>query len=297
MIEIDLTLVRNLVSAQFPQWACLPIAPVEVGGWDNRTFHLGERMLVRLPSAHRYASQVEKEQRWLPELGPHLPFPISIPLGLGRPGASYPWYWSVYGWLDGETAQKRRIADLGRFAEDVARFLVALQAIDAMQGPPAGTQNFHRGGSLTVYDPETREAIDMLADELDPAAVTEIWDSALATTWSEPPVWVHGDMAEGNLLVKEGRLCGVIDFGSLGVGDPSSDLVIAWTMLDRDSREIFRAALSLDPATWRRGRGWALWKALITLLQRRDTDPLGAAKTRQVIREILVDHERAKLTD
>ncbi len=206
------------------------------------------------------------------------------------PGAGYPWAWSIYGWLDGKPAHRARIHDLGRFAVDLARFLVALRGIDARNGPVAGTHNFHRGGSLRVYDTETRQSISMLADEIDIATVMEVWDSALATQWRGPAVWVHGDVAETNLLVKEGRLNAVIDFGCAGVGDPSCDLVIAWTFLDPTYRKEFRSTVALDPATWKRARGWGIWKALITLVQLRDTNPIMAKKARQVIRDILDDH-------
>jgi aminoglycoside phosphotransferase (APT) family kinase protein len=290
MTEINATLVKQLIRAQFPQWAELPVAPIENGGWDNRTFRLGDSMSVRLPTALTYVAQVEKEHRWLPVLRPHLPLPIPVPLGLGTPGAGYPWPWSIYGWLEGEPAHTGPIRDVGRFAIDLAQFLVSLRGVDARSGPVAGTHNFHRGGSLTVYDAETRWSIGMLADEIDVAGVTEVWDEAVATSWQGAPVWIHGDVAETNLLVKEGRLNAVIDFGCAGVGDPSCDLVIAWTFLDPASRKKFRSAVALDPATWKRARGWAMWKALITLAQLGDTDPSKARKARQVIRDVLDDH-------
>jgi aminoglycoside phosphotransferase (APT) family kinase protein len=293
MTEIDVTLVKRLIRAQFPQWAGLPVAPVENGGWDNRTFRLGDSMSVRLPSALPYVAQVEKEHRWLPELRAHLPFPIPAPLGLGTPGAGYPWPWSIYGWLDGKPANAAHIRGLDRFAVDLAHFLVALRSIDARNGPVAGSHNFHRGGSLTVYDTETRRSIAKLADMIDVARVTEVWETALTTSWQGPAVWVHGDVAETNLLVKEGRLSAIVDFGCAGVGDPSCDLVIAWTFLDPASRKEFRSAVALDPATWTRARGWAIWKALITLAQLRDTNPNQAKKARQIIRDIVDDHSRA----
>ena len=186
----------------FQQWADLPIRPVDFGGWDNRTFHLGEQMTVRLPSAAGYALQVEKEQRWLPRLAPLLPLPIPVPLAMGQPGDGYPWHWSVYRWLDGETATIERIADLRQFAIDLAHFLVALHQIDATGGPPPGPHNFYRGGPLTVYDAETRQAIAALDGTIDTDAATEVWEAALKATWHGSPVWVHGDVAAGNLLVK-----------------------------------------------------------------------------------------------
>ena len=133
--------------------------------------------------------------------------------------------------------------------------------MDASDGPPAGAHNFHRGGSLSVYDGEAKASAVRLADEVDQALAMEIWQLALSSHWRKQGVWVHGDIAEGNLLVKDGRLSAVIDFGSSGVGDPSSDLILAWNVLDAESRAVFRRALDLDEATWQRGRGWALWKA------------------------------------
>jgi aminoglycoside phosphotransferase (APT) family kinase protein len=293
MTKIDAMLVRQLIGTQFPQWAELPIVPIENGGWDNRTFRLGDNMSVRLPSAPHYVAQVEKEQRWLPVLRPHLPLPIPVPLGLGAPGADYPWPWSIYGWLDGQPAHADGIHDLGRFAVDLAHFLVALRGVDARSGPGAGAHNFHRGGSLAIYDAETRQSIGVLADEIDVAVATEVWDAALASSWQGPPVWVHGDVVQTNLLVQAGRLNAVIDFGCAGVGDPACDLVIAWTFLDRASRKEFRSAVALDPGTWKRARGWALWKALITLIELRNTNSVEANKVRKVVCNILDDHSQA----
>lgn len=287
--NINGELVSRLIAAQFPQWAHLPIRPVEVDGWDNTTFRLGEDMSVRLPSAGRYAAQVEKEHRWLPRLAPHLPLPIPVPLAMGAPAAGYPWHWSVYRWLDGEHATVERIADLRQFATMLADFLAALYRIDPAGGPPPGPHNFYRGGPLTVYDAETRNAIAALAGTIDTDAATEVWEAALRAPWNGTPVWVHGDVAAGNLLVKAGRLHAVIDFGSSGVGDPACDTVIAWTLLFGESRAAFRAALPVDDATWARGRGWALWKALITLAEHSDTDPGKAGEARRVMNEVLAD--------
>ncbi|GGM06012.1 aminoglycoside phosphotransferase family protein [Deinococcus aerophilus] len=294
--EITSALVRRLIAAQFPQWADLPVTPVASGGWDNRTFHLGSTMTVRLPSAGAYAPQVDKEQRWLPVLAGHLPLPIPVPLGLGRPGEGYPWPWSVYRWLEGETMIPSCTADLPRLAADLGRFLGALQAVDATDGPPAGAHSFFRGASLQVYDAQTRQVLTALADEVGVRAATAVWEAALHTPWPRPPVWFHGDVAAGNLLIREDRLAAVIDFGCAGVGDPACDLVAAWTLFWGESREVFRAALPLDAATWARGRGWALWKALITLEEHREpeagADPLRAAEARRVLGEVLADSVR-----
>jgi aminoglycoside phosphotransferase (APT) family kinase protein len=287
---IDVPLVRHLVATQFPRWSHLPIAPVKNGGWDNRTFHLGEQMTVRLPSAAAYAAQVEKEHRWLPRLAPHLPLPIPVPLAKGQPAENYPWPWSIYRWRDGETASTARIADRRQFAAALAQFLIALQKIDATEGPPPGPHNFYRGGPLTVYDDETRQALQKLDGMIDTDAARSVWDDALAAMWRGSPVWVHGDVASGNLLVADGRLSAVIDFGTSGVGDPACDLAIAWTFFTEASRKTFRAALPLDNATWARGRGWTLWKALITLAALPGTNPQVAEDSRRIIDDVIADH-------
>jgi aminoglycoside phosphotransferase (APT) family kinase protein len=290
-IEIDAGVVARLIAEQFPHWSHLPVVPVELSGWDNRTFRLGRDMSVRLPSAAGYVAQVEKEHRWLPRLAPHLPLPIPAPLAMGRPTGAYPFPWSIYRWIDGEPATTAPISDVTEFAKTLAGFLAALQTIDASDGPAAGAHNFFRGGPVSTYDSEARRAIDALAGEIDAGLATEVWETALASSWQSRPVWVHGDVASGNLLVREGRLAAVIDFGSSGVGDPACDLYIAWTFLEGEGREVFRAALPLDAQTWQRGRGWTLWKALIVFAEHRHATPLGSW-ARRVIDEVLGDHRR-----
>jgi aminoglycoside phosphotransferase (APT) family kinase protein len=293
-VDIDATLVTRLVASQFPQWAGLPITAAEPNGWDNRTFRLGPDLLVRLPSAERYAAQVRKEHRWLPALAPQLPLPIPVPVAKGKPAEGYPWNWSVYRWLDGVPASIASIPDLTRFAMALAHFLVCLQRIDPTGGPPPGPHNFFRGGPLGTYDPQTRTAITEVPELINADLATEVWEAALAATWHGTPVWVHGDVAASNLLVRDGRLAAVIDFGSSGVGDPACDVTIAWTFLSGKSREVFRAALPLDAASWARGRGWALWKALITFAGTLDTDAAAAAAARRVINDVLAEHQRSR---
>ncbi|TPM37411.1 aminoglycoside phosphotransferase family protein [Mesorhizobium sp. B2-3-4] len=290
-LTIDTALVRRLIAAQFPHWRHLRVEPVAFGGWDNRTFHLGDEMTVRLPSAAAYCQQVEKEHRWLPKLAPLLPLPIPAPLAMGAPAEGYPWHWSVYGWIAGETAKRERIANLSEFATDLARFLAALKSIDATDGPAPGQHNFFRGGPLSVYDGETRQAISALGNRIDASAATAAWEVALAAAWKGPPVWFHGDVSQGNLLVENGRLSAVIDFGTSGVGDPSCDLAIAWTLFHGQSRNIFRAGIAADQATWARGRGWALWKALITAAGQIDIAPPAIPEAWRVIDAVLADCE------
>jgi aminoglycoside phosphotransferase (APT) family kinase protein len=234
---------------------------------------------------------VEKEHRWLPRLAPLLPQPIPVPLAMGVPAGGYPWHWSVYGWIEGETAKPDRIANLSQFAADLAGFLTALKRIDPTDGPSPGQHNFCRGGPLTVYDDEARQAITALGNRVDASAARAVWEAALAATWQVLPVWFHGDVAEGNLLVEDGRLSAVIDFGTSGVGDPSCDLVIAWTLFEGESREVFRAGIAVDDAAWARGRGWALWKALITAAGHIDNS-VEVDKSWRVIDAVLADHRR-----
>lgn len=285
--SIDTQLVYKLIASQFPQWADLEVKPVACGGWDNRTFHLGEHMSVRLPSAECYASKVEKEHHWLPKLALLLPLPISTPLAMGKPGEGYPWQWSVYRWIEGETAAAERIIDLRQFATDLAEFLKALQKCGTTGAPMGDPHNFYRGAEIAVYDDQMRRAIEILANKIDVVIVTALWDAVLSTTWRTSPVWVHGDVTVGNLLVNKGRLSAVIDFGGMGIGDPACDLVIAWTLFKGESREAFRAALSLDDDTWDRARGWALWKAMIVCAQLPGTNPLDIDRSWEVFAEVI----------
>ena len=290
-VDIDEALVRRLLAAQFPQWADLPLAAVPSAGTDNALYRLGADMAVRLPRIESATWQVDKEQRWLPRLAPHLPLAIPVPLAMGEPGEGYPFRWSVYRWLDGENATVERIADPGQLAIDLAAFITALQRIDATGGPPPGAHNFFRGEPLAERDTETRAVIASLAGTLDADALTAAWKAALhAPAWHGPPVWIHGDLQSGNLLAVQGRLSAVIDFGGLGVGDPACDLIVAWNLLSADTREVFRAALAVDDATWARGRGWALTVGLIALPYYEKTNPVLAGIARRSIDEVLADH-------
>ncbi|MCW2811351.1 MAG: aminoglycoside phosphotransferase family protein [Friedmanniella sp.] len=288
--EIDAALAGRLVAAQFPRWADLPVRPFVHNGWDNSTFRLGDDLTVRLPNGPWYAQGVAKEQRWLPVLAPQLPLPIPTPVAQGAPGCGYPYAWSIYRWLEGEPARREAVRDLNDLAVALAGFLVALAGVDPADGPEPGEHNFFRGGPLSTYDAETREALVALGSAVPQRAASAVWEDALAATWTEAPVWFHGDVAFGNLLVQDGRLAAVIDFGTSGVGDPACDVAIAWTVLRGSSRSAFRSARGVDAATWSRGRGWALWKALITLARDEGHDPGVAVEARRVLVEVLADH-------
>jgi aminoglycoside phosphotransferase (APT) family kinase protein len=290
-LNIDERLARRLVAAQFPKWQDLPIRPVAVNGWDNRTFHLGDDMLIRMPSAEHYAVQVEKEQIWLPKIASSLPLAIPIPIAMGKPGEDYPWAWSIYRWLEGSTAASANIDDLSEIAKGLATFLNALHNIDTVDGPPPGLHSFHRGGLLETYDHETRHAIDFLRDKIDTQTAVALWEEALKTTWTKSPVWVHGDISPGNLLVNNGKLSAVIDFGQLTVGDPACDLAIAWTFFKGKSRKVFKTLLPLDAATWARGRAWTLWKALMTAAGSTNPNNFEAKNCWHIIDSVLTEHK------
>jgi aminoglycoside phosphotransferase (APT) family kinase protein len=287
-VDTDVSLVRRLLTAQFPQWASLPIEAVPSAGTDHALYRLGDDMAVRLPRIGWATGQAEKERLWLSRLAEQLPLAIPVPLAKGKPGENYPWDWSVYRWLKGESATIERIADPCQAATDLAHFVAALQRIDPAGGPAAG-----RGVQLAMRDASTREAIAALHGMIDVHAVTAVWEWALrAPVWHGPPVWVHGDLLPGNLLVEQGRLSAVIDFGGLGLGDPACDLMVAWGLFSGESRAAFREALSVDDATWARGRGHALSWALIFIPYYLDTNPVGVAAALHTIDEVLADHPR-----
>lgn len=289
MKNITINSVKKLIKNQFPQWVHLNIKPVEPGGWDNKTFRLGDEMLIRMPSSEKYAFKVKKEQTWLPKLAPYLPLPIPTPLAMGKPSKEYPCNWSIYNWIPGKVASLESVSNLSDFARDLAKFLVVLHKVDTTSGPQPGEHNFYRGGSLCVYNKEVQWAIQKLGNSIDTKAATIMWEQALASEWQADPVWVHGDIAVGNLLVKKGKLHAVIDFGGLAVGDPACDLVIAWTFFDTKSRSIFKEIVALDEQTWNRARGWALWKALIVCAKMPGTDHREIEKAKRIVETLLIN--------
>jgi aminoglycoside phosphotransferase (APT) family kinase protein len=286
-LEISVALVSQLIAEQFPQWADLPIRPVAVSGWDNRTFHLGDNMSVRLPSGQEYAAQVAKEQTWLPILAQQISIPISQPIAMGQPSQDYPFCWSVYRWIDGRSANMLNSdeLDLNMIAVQLAEFLDEIHQIDSTGGPVTD-----RGGSPIFYDDEARATIMQLHNLIDTDMATIVWDAAIESAWHKPAVWAHGDLSSGNILVKNRQLCAVIDFGSITIGDPACDLVIAWTFLHGESREIFKKLVNLDDDTWARARGWALWKAMITVVVMQDKSSAQAVVQFAIINDILDEH-------
>ena len=289
-MEISSETVRRLVDRQLPQWAKLPVTPVLEQGNDNRTFRLGDELAVRLPSAAAYVAGLAKEDRCLPLLAQHLSTAVPVPVATGVPGADYPYPWSVRRWITGTTPERDSDLDRVGLAEDVGGFLRELRSVPQGEGPVAGAHSFYRGCHPTVYGDQVQQSLVQLSDRVDAQVCQAIWRESVSTAWPFEPVWFHGDLASANLLTVHGRLAAVIDFGTCGVGDPACDLVIAWTLFAGKERDAFRSAVGLPEDAWARARGWALWKALVTVCD--PTSSLFAQQT-HALRELLAERRGA----
>ncbi|MEH0822244.1 MULTISPECIES: aminoglycoside phosphotransferase family protein [unclassified Micromonospora] len=287
-VETDVDLVRRLLAGQFPRWAELPIRPVASYGTDHDIYRLGSQLVARLPRIGWATRQAAKEAQWLPKLAPHLPLALPVPVAMGRPAEGYPFDWSVCEWLPGENANGT-IHDLEQAAVDLAAFVTALRRIDTTGAFPRPPRS--RGGALAEFDESVRRSVAQLGDRIDGAATLRSWQESLdAPAWDGPEVWVHGDLLPGNLLVVDGRLSAVIDFGGLNVGDPACDLQPAWNVFAGASRARFRAELDVDDASWLRGRGWALFQAVSALPYYWETNPGMIRQASHALTQVLGDH-------
>ena len=282
-LPVDVALARALLEDQFPEWADLQLERVASFGTDNALFRLGGDMVVRLPRIEWATRDIEKDARWLEQLRPLLPVEIPQLLATGTPGEGYPWTWGIYRWLDGENPVVGAIARPKELARDIGRFAAAVRRLRLRDTRPGS-----RAGPLLERDAEVRRAIGEVADEFDALAVEAEWDDSLeAPPWDGPPVWTHGDLLRGNLLLREGRLAAVIDWSLLGVGDPACDAIVAWSVLPEETRADFRRQAGFDEAAWARGRGWALCCGLLQIPYYTDTNPELADNGRHIVREIL----------
>lgn len=287
---LDTARVRRLIAGQFPEWADQEITPLVSAGTDNAIYRMGEDLAVRLPLRESAVPQATREQQWLPRLAPHLPLAIPVPVGAGVAAEGYPWSWSVCRWLDGEDAASAEAIDLEGAASDLGGFLAALRAIDATGGPRAGRGNHGRGVPLAFLDERVRGDVAQLDGEIDVVATLSAWDQALAArVWDGPGAWLHGDLHPSNLLVRDGRIVAVLDFGLMGVGDPAADLFVGWSLLDAPARDVFRTAAGADDAMWTRGRGWAVFNAVIALAFYLETHPVLCRMARRTLAEIAAD--------
>jgi len=282
-VDMDDALVQGLIAVQFPQWEHLPLQRMPSTGTDNAIYRLGRHLGVRLPRIHWAVPQIAKEAEWLPRLAPHLPTAVPEPVAKGEPGDGYPYPWLVYTWLDGQDALVGAMDDWGQLAHDVAAFVSALQQADTAGAPPAGA----RGGPLAPHDKSTRHAITRLDGCVDVDRAMAVWEAALsADRWAGSAMWVHGDLLPGNVLVRDSRLSGIIDWSAAGVGDPACEAMLAWAM-PPDARSTYRAALNIDEATWARGRGWALQQAAQFIPYYAETIPGGVAAARRRLAALL----------
>jgi aminoglycoside phosphotransferase (APT) family kinase protein len=286
-VETDVALVRRLLAGQFPRWAGLPVDPVVSSGTDHDIYRIGDRLVARLPRIGWATRQAAKEAKWLPRLAPYLPLAVPVQLATGYPAEGYPFDWSVYEWLPGQSASAVT-CDLGQAAVDLAAFIGALRQIDTTGAHPR--RRGSRGGPLAEGDEQVRRSVAELGDRIDGDAALRSWQESLSVPgWDGPGVWVHGDLLPGNLLVDGGRLSAVIDFGTLNVGDPACDLLPAWNMFAGESRFRFRVGLAADDASWLRGRGWALYQAVSALPYYWDTNPGMIRQASHALAQILAD--------
>jgi aminoglycoside phosphotransferase (APT) family kinase protein len=288
-MDITLELAKKLIVTQFPEYAELNVSEVEQQGLDNKTYRVGDDMLIRMPTAESYALKVPIEQELLPTLAKHLSIAIPAPIKMGKPSDDYPYAFSIYKWLDGSSANHVTLDEqsLENLAFDLATFLKELQAITDVEGPSPGQHNWYRGDHISVYDSGAREQIAKLADIIDSNSAIDLWDRACGTKWNKEPIWIHGDFAFGNILIKDNKLSGVIDFGGTAMGDPACDLVIAWTYLSGKARDVFITEMGLDEDIWLRARAWALWKATFELCNIADKNSPEALFQKKIIDEVL----------
>jgi aminoglycoside phosphotransferase (APT) family kinase protein len=270
-VDIDEALVRRLLDQQMPAWASRPLVPVEPWGTDHAVWRLGDDLVVRLPRIHWAAVQPDRDAEWLPRLAPHLPVTVPEPVTVGDPGHGYPYRWAVHRWIPGDGASPDLVDDPVAFALDLAGVVRGLRIVPT-DGAPAAR---NRARPLQVYDEATRRAIDGAGHLIDVRAARAVWDEALAAPpHTGAPVWVHGDL-DGNCIVQDGRLCGLVDWGSACAGDPAVDVQVVWSSIFTDAaRTTFLEALEVDDATVARSRGAALHQACTALPYYQDTYPL-----------------------
>ena len=281
-VEVSAALVRRLLAAGHPDLAQLPVT-VLANGWDNVLCRIGPGLIARLPRRAAAVPLIEHELTWLPVLAPRLPLPVPAPVRAGQPGPGYPWPWSIVPFLPGRAASREPPADPRDAAVSLGRFLAALHA----PAPPDAPANPSRGIPLAGRHETVVQNLGAAADRVDRVAVLAAWEAALAVpAWAGPPVWLHGDLHPANILVHQGRLSGVIDFGDITAGDPAADLSVAWMLLPVAQHGAFRAAYTAagqhaaPGSLWDRARGWALVLGLVFLTHSDDNPELLAVGQR-----------------
>jgi aminoglycoside phosphotransferase (APT) family kinase protein len=283
-IDIEEGLVEQLVVTQFPHLADLPISAVQSTGTVNAIYRLGDHLCARLPRVSWWAMDLEKEMHWLPKLAPHLSLRIPEPVAQGQPTSEYPFPWAIYRWIDGDPYSDDLVHDERQAAADLAQFVVELRRIDPLGAPRTGRK------PLRELDAATRVAIEASRGVINSDAASVAWASALhAPVWDGTSVWIHTDLLRPNLLVDRGRLCGVIDFGGVGVGDGAADVIAAWSVFGQSGRAAFRSALDVDNGTWNRARGYTLHQAVLIIPYYLETNPEFVRLAKRTVEEILAE--------
>jgi aminoglycoside phosphotransferase (APT) family kinase protein len=284
-VPIDVDLVRRLVAQQFPALAGLTVRAFSSTGTVNAVFRLGPELYARLPRLASWAEDLEREQRWLPRLAPYLPLAVPEAVEQGAPALGYPLPWAIFRWIEGSPYDDELVEDEVRAAESLAAFVRSLRGVEvSAQAPPAGR------GPLSRLDVATRSALDASAGRIDLTKAQAAWVRALdAPPFTGPPTWIHTDLLRPNLLVRDGRLAAVIDFGTIGVGDPAADVIPAWTVFGPAGRSAYRRALEVDEGSWERARGYALTQAALIVPYYRDTNPGFVDLAVRTIEQILAE--------
>ncbi|MGC8487517.1 MAG: aminoglycoside phosphotransferase family protein [Clostridia bacterium] len=286
-VEIGAELVRRLVQRQYPRLSQQPLIGIASTGTVNVIYRLGDDLAVRLPRLPDGAADLLKEWEWLPRLAARLPLAIPEPVVLGEPDQGYPYPWAVYRWVEGDPLDRLRVTDEAVVVSDLAAFIAALRGIEPEAGPPSGRE------PLPELDAVTRDAIASLPAHLPVQRISRAWDRLVkAPAWDGRPVWRHGDLLPANLLMREGRLAAVLDFGMAGVGDPALDIIPAWSVFSTAGRPAFREALSVDEETWQRARAYALHQALLIIPYYPVTNPGFVRMAANTVAEVLRDLER-----
>ncbi|MBP2616236.1 aminoglycoside phosphotransferase family protein [Chryseobacterium jejuense] len=289
-LEISENLVQSLLDKQCSRWAKLPLSRVSSNGTVHTLYRLGKEFIIRLPRIEWVEGTVndtiEKEFKWIPLLSKLVDVSLGEPVFKGEADENYPWSWTIATWNEGDNPDFEKENEYNVLAEDLADFLNSLHTIKLSGGPWS-----RRGVPLQAQDVDTRKAIAELKAEIDVRAVTELWNQLLETPqWNQDPLWVHGDLLPGNILIRDNRLTAIIDFSDLGIGDPACDLIIAWSLFNHSSRQVFRNYLQyIDEDTWKRGKGWALSIALIMLPYYKYSNPFMASLAERMIANILND--------
>jgi len=283
-VDIDASLVKRLLAAQFPMYADLPVSAVRTTATVNAIYRLGDHLYARLPRVEEWAQDLDKEWHWLPKLAPYLSLLVPEPVGKGRPTRSYPFSWAIYGWIDGRPYSDELVEDERQAARDLAGFVAELRRIDPIGAPRGGRK------PLRELDALTRKAIESSRDVIDGDAATDAWERALrAPAWKGTPVWIHADLLRPNVVVRDGHIRAVIDFGGVGIGDPAADVIAAWAVFGRAGRKTFRYALKVDDGTWTRARGLALHQAVMIIPYYAETNPEFVTLAKRTVEEILAD--------